>query len=115
MDTILISDLEVHFRVGVTESERARPQRLLVSVEMDLDVRRATSSDDLAETIDYEAVCARLRSFGDGVHWSLIETLAEEAAAVILEEFRPRRVTVEVKKFVIPQTRHVAVRITRPR
>jgi len=31
-----------------------------------------------------------------------------------LTEFGPDTVSVEVKKFVIPQARHVAVRLTRP-
>ena len=87
MDTIVISDLEVFYRVGVTEAERAQPQRLLLSVELALDFKKASSSDDLAETIDYDALCQKLRQFGDGVHWSLIETLAVEVAAMILEGF----------------------------
>ncbi len=33
---------------------------------------------------------------------------------MILCEFKPSRVTVEVKKFVIPQASHVSVRVTRP-
>ena len=39
--------------------------------------------------------------------------VAVDLAQVLLEEFRPRSVTVEVKKFVIPQARHVSVRVTR--
>jgi dihydroneopterin aldolase len=113
MDTIHISDLEVHYQVGVTEEERARPQRLLVSVEMQHDFTRAAAGDNLAETVDYYAVCQRLLQFGVGCHWQLIETLAAEIAAMVLDEFAPRAVTVEVKKFVIPQARWVAVRLTR--
>jgi dihydroneopterin aldolase len=47
------------------------------------------------------------------VHWKLIETLAVDIAQMILEEFGPRSVAVEVKKFIIPQARHVSVRVTR--
>lgn len=112
-DTIRISDLEVFFQVGVTEQERARPQRLLVTVEMQHDLSGAAHRDNLADTIDYAAVTERILHFGHGCHWELIETLAEEIAAMILEEFAPRVVSVEVKKFVIPQAAHVAVRLTR--
>lgn len=48
----------------------------------------------------------RLLHFGNGCHWELIETLATEFATMVLEESRPHRVTVEVKKFIIPQARH---------
>lgn len=114
MDTIIITDLEVSYCVGVPDEERSKPQRLLLSVEMEHDFRAAAAEDELGDTIDYYSVCQRLKSFGDGVHWKLIETLAVDLAQMILEDFKPRRVTVEVKKFIIPEARHVAARVTRP-
>ena len=115
MDTITISDLEVFYCVGVPDEERAQPQRLLLTVEMQHDFSGAASEDELAGTIDYFAVSQRLLSFGDGVHWKLIETLAVDIAQMIIEDFRPLALTVEVKKFVLPQAKHVAVRLTRNR
>jgi FolB domain-containing protein len=113
MDTITICDLEVFYCVGVPDEERAKPQRLLLTVEMEHDFRAAAIEDELADTIDYHAVTQRLRAFGDGVHWHLIETLAVDIAQMILEEFGPRVVTVEAKKFILPETRHVSARVTR--
>lgn len=114
MDTITVSDLEVFFQVGVTAEERAQPQRLLLTVELSHDCRAAGSSDNLAETIDYFAVTQKLLRFGNDCHWELIETLASDIAAMILEEFKPQSVLVEVKKFIIPQARFVSVRLRRP-
>jgi 7,8-dihydroneopterin aldolase/epimerase/oxygenase len=114
MDSIIISDLEVFYQVGVTEEERARPQRLLLSLELAHDFKAAAASDNLSETIDYYAIAQRLLRFGEGCHWELIETLASDIAAMILDEFRPRSITLEVKKFALPQAHHVAVKLTRP-
>ena len=115
MDKIIIADLEVFCQVGVTAEERARPQRLLLTVEMGHNFTAAANSDNLAETIDYHAVTQRLLRFGEGCHWELIETLASDIAAMVLEDFSPSSVTVEVKKFVIPQARYVSVQLTRTR
>jgi FolB domain-containing protein len=115
MDKITLSELEVYWHVGVTDEERANPQRLLVTVELGLDLSVAASSDNLARTIDYAAVSQKVLSFGDGGHWELIEALAGDIAAMVLEEFSPLSVTVEVKKFVIARARYVSVRITRTR
>ena len=115
MDKITISDLEVQLHVGVTEAERAAPQRLLITVEMTHDCKAAAQSGNLAETIDYHAVSQRVLQFGNGCHWELIETLASDIAADILDDFKPRTVMVEVKKFVIPQARYVSVALTRSR
>ncbi len=114
MDTITISDLEVFYCVGVPDAERAQPQRLLLTVEMTHDFHSAAAEDELGATIDYYSVCQQLKSFGEGVHWKLIETLAVDIAQMILEDFKPRTVTVEVKKFIIPEAQYVAVRVTRP-
>ncbi|MBI5775420.1 MAG: dihydroneopterin aldolase [Verrucomicrobia bacterium] len=115
MDTIVIRDLEVFCRVGVPDAERAQPQRLLLTLEMEHDFARAAAADDLRATIDYFAVSQRLLRFGEGRSWRLIEKLAEDIAAVVLKEFSPSAITVEVKKFVIPQAAHVAVRLRRQR
>ena len=113
MDKIRITDLEVFYQVGITEQERAKPQRLLLSIEMEHDFTSAISRDDLAETIDYHAIAQRLLRFGSDCHWQLIETLAADIAAMILEDFKPRSISVEVKKFPIPQAAHVSVRVAR--
>jgi dihydroneopterin aldolase len=114
MDKIIIADLEVFYRVGVPDAERSNPQRLLLTVEMGRDVSSAADSDDLAGTIDYHAVAQALLRFGEGRSWRLIEKLASDIAAMVLAEFRPASVTVEVKKFIIAEAGHVAVQVTRP-
>lgn len=112
-DLILLRDLEVRYRVGVPDEERQQPQRLLLTVEMERDFSAAAASDDLAATIDYFAVAQRLLKFGEERSWRLIEKLAADIAEMILNEFQPASVTVEVQKFIIPQARYVAVKTTR--
>jgi 7,8-dihydroneopterin aldolase/epimerase/oxygenase len=114
MSKISIADLEVYYRVGVPEAERAMPQRLLLTVEMDFDFSAAAKSDDIGDTIDYFAVSQRLLKFGDGREWKLIEKLAADIVDLVLAEFKPSSVTVEAKKFPIPQARHVSVKLQRP-
>ena len=113
MDKIIISDLEVLYRIGVPDAERAKPQRLLISVEMTLDFAAAATAEDLTKTIDYDAVTRRLLGFGEGRSWKLIERLAADIAKMILVEFAPDTISVEVKKFVVPEARYVAVQLTR--
>jgi dihydroneopterin aldolase len=110
---IFIVDLEVFYRVGVPDAERAQPQRLLLTVEMEADFTTAAKSDSIADTIDYFAVTQRLLKFGEDREWKLIERLAADIADAILSEFKPRTVGVAVKKFVLPQARHVSVQITK--
>jgi dihydroneopterin aldolase len=106
---ISVVDLEVFYRVGVPDEERAQTQRLLLTIEMQFDFSAAAKTDSIADTIDYFAVSQRLLKFGDGQSWKLIEKLAADLREMILSEFKPQDVSVEIKKFPIPQARYVSV------
>jgi len=113
MSHISIVDLEVFYRVGVSDAERAQPQRLFLTIEIESDFSAAAKTDAITDTIDYFAVTQRLLKFGDGKSWKLIEKLAADIADMILAGFKPQSVSVEVKKFVIPQARYVSVAVTK--
>jgi dihydroneopterin aldolase len=110
---ISVIDLEVFYRVGVPEAERVKPQRLLLTVEMMFDFSAAAMSDDIRDTIDYFAVSQRLLKFGEARSWKLIEKLTADIADMILSEFKPQSVTVEVKKFPISQAKYASVSLTK--
>jgi FolB domain-containing protein len=113
MAKITIADLEVHYCVGVSNEERAKPQRLLLTVEMQLDISAAAVSDRVEKSINYQSVADELLKFGEGRSWKLLEKLVTNIADRILSEYKPQAVLVEVKKFVIPQARYVAVSLTK--
>jgi dihydroneopterin aldolase len=113
MSRISIIDLEVFCRIGVSDEERAKPQRLLVTVDMEYDFTSAAVSDRIGRTIDCFAVSQRLMKFGERQGWRITESLATEMAEKILAEFRPQSVTVEVKKFPIPKASYVSVTVTK--
>ena len=115
MSRISIVDLEVQFCVGVSDAERAKPQRLLLTIEMDLNFMAAANSDRLERSINYQNVVDDLLKFGEGRHWKLIEKLAWNIADSILIRYKPDSVVVEVKKFVIPQARYVGVSVAKSR
>jgi 7,8-dihydroneopterin aldolase/epimerase/oxygenase len=115
MSRITIVDLEVFYRVGVTDEERAKPQRLLLTVDMNHDFSIAAVSDRIEKTINYQTVADQLLRFGDNRSWKLIEKLATNIAEMVLNEHGPQAVMVEVKKFSVPQARHISVSLTRAR
>jgi FolB domain-containing protein len=115
MAKITIVDLEVFYRVGVPDEERAKPQRLLVTVEMSLDFTSAIASDRVERTINYQTVVDELSQFGEGRSWKLIEKLASNIADLVLAKYTPDAVMVEVKKFSIPQAGFVSVSLGKAR
>jgi phosphoglycolate phosphatase len=112
-DEIRIEALELMARVGVPDLERAEPQRITVSITLQPPQQFGSLDDDLARTIDYALVCEDLGRFVAGRQDKLIETLAHEMAEHLLWRFGLVRVEVELRKFVLPETRYVAVRVVR--
>ena len=115
MSKITIVDLEVFYCVGITDEERAQPQRLLVTVDMSFDFSSAAISDRIEKTINYHTVAHTLLKFGENRSWKLIERLVSNMADMVMAEFKPQAVFIEIKKFAIPEARHVAVSVTRTR
>jgi FolB domain-containing protein len=115
MSRISIVDLEVQFCVGVSDAERAKPQRLLLTVEINLDFTAAATSDRVERSINYQNVVDDLLKFGVGRNWRLLEKLATNIGDAILLRYKPDSVLVEVKKFVVPQARYVSVTVMKTR
>lgn len=112
-DKIIIEDLEVRSRIGVTAAERRKAQRLLITIEIIKPLAAAGKTDDLRKTIDYDAVARRVRALAGKGERNLIERLAEEIASLVRKTFGGRDVAVTVKKFVVTKTRFVAVCVER--
>jgi dihydroneopterin aldolase len=114
-DSITLSGLKITSWIGVPAEERAHPQSLEATVEM-IPVRGLGGLGDLIEhTIDYAIVASQIQEVAVTQKRRLIETLAEEIADVLLASHPLHRVTVEVRKFILPHCGHVAVRISKGR
>lgn len=114
-DAIHIEQLEVFARIGVPDDERSRPQRLTVSITFWPAELGRELGDDLGRTVDYAAVCAETTKFVDTRSDRLIETLADALANHLLGVFEIRRITLELRKFILPQVEFVSVTVTRDR
>ncbi len=112
-DEIHIQELEVHARLGVPVEERAQPQRLTVSLSFATREGFRGLEDELARTVDYAAVCVEIQRFAQHRTVKLIETLADELAAHLLATFPIARLRLEIRKFILPNTRYVAVSVVR--
>jgi len=113
-DAIRINGLEVQARIGVPDEERAQPQKLVLDVVLESDLRGL--GDDISRTTDYASVAEWLREECARRKVRLVETLAEELASGILERFpRIDAVMLQIRKFILPATRDISVRIRRTR
>ena len=113
MDKILIKGLVCRARVGVPEWERRKRQKILIDLQLSVDLRKAGRSDRVEHTVDYAAVAREVKRWVEGRPFILVEAIAESAAGLVLKRFHVKEVTLRVRKFSVPGTRSVGVAITR--
>lgn len=114
-DHIRIKGLRLVTTVGVPEEERARPQSVAVNLSITLAKSFKGFHDSLDETLDYYRVSERLREVAAEGERRLIETLAEDLAAAVVDFDGVCAVTLEVEKFILADCGSVSVEITRAR
>lgn len=87
MDTVYIHELRIETIIGIYDWERERRQTVSLDLEMGTDIRPAAASEDIALALDYHAVAMRLISFIEGSEFLLLESMAENLAALVMREF----------------------------
>jgi FolB domain-containing protein len=114
-DLIRIEQIEVLAHIGVPDDERSQPQRLTISIAFWPNKSGAELNDDIARAVNYAAVCAEVRKFVGERRDKLIETLADKLAFHLLQVFGIRRITIELRKYILPDVEFVSVTVTRER
>ena len=110
-----IQGLALECRLGVLEEERAKARTIWMNLELAIDASKVAERDDVREAIDYAALVASVKQLVEGKSYHLMETLAEDVAALILRRFQTPEVEVKVKKRALPGIDSAAVDITRQR
>jgi dihydroneopterin aldolase len=95
-DKVFVSGLELYCIIGIKPWEREVLQKVRIDLEMEADCRPAGRSDTVTDALDYRAVAKRVQSLVEGSSYQLVEALAENIAAVVLEEF-PAAASVKVR------------------
>jgi (5-formylfuran-3-yl)methyl phosphate synthase len=96
-DRIFVRDFKLPVRIGAYAHERNSPQ--CVRFDVDVDVFRAEHvPEDMRDVVSYDLITDSIRMIVAQEHISLVETLVERIAALILLHPRVRNVTVRAEK-----------------
>ena len=104
MDTIFIHELCVETTIGVHPWERESRRTLLVDLELAADIRPAAATDQLDRTLDYQAIAQRIRELAAASSCQLLETLAEQIAERLLQEFATPWLLLMLRKPGVPSS-----------
>jgi dihydroneopterin aldolase len=108
MDKIFLNELKIDTIIGIYDWERHTKQTLSFDLEMDWDIAKAAASDDIADTLDYGEVANAVVQFVENNHYQLIERLAEDVAALLLEQFPIPKLKLTLSKPVALHGQNIA-------
>jgi len=101
-DHVRLNDVVFFAHLGVSEAEREVGQRLHIDVDLTVDLDQASRTDDLHDTVNYEAVFREVSRVVDGSRHRLLESLAGSLARSLLDGFPAQEVRVRVRKPNVP-------------
>lgn len=114
MDIVYIRSLQVETVIGIYDWEREIRQVVVLDLEMGTDIRQAALTEDIESTLNYKSVCDRLIEFISSSEFLLVETMAEEIAALVMQEFNVPWIKLSLgKPAAIPEAASVGVIIER--
>ena len=110
-------DLEITCHLGVPPEERAQPQKILCTAVFPVpNLKKAAETDNLEHTVNYYDLSQLLKKTAKQKERKLIETLAADLSQAALAAFPLPWIDLELKKFILPDTRHISfqARFLRP-
>lgn len=112
-----LKNLQVDCIVGIYEHERRTRQAVIMDIALDYDFAAAASSDAIGDAVDYDGVARGVTELVQRRAFQLIETMAEETAAMLLASLRQvRTVRLEIRKpAAVPAAECSFVRVERTR
>lgn len=84
-DKIIVEALLAYGRHGWRRHLEKYPQPFHINAELFLDLTKVAASDDLADTIDYAAVCEVIKKLVENESFAMIERLADQIARKLLD------------------------------
>lgn len=115
---VFLDDIEVFVPVGLHPWERhpERPNRILVSIELEGDWPLAHARADGKRYIDYDRLRSFVLAWQGRPHVDLLETLLEELVEAAFDDPNVDRCRVSVAKpDIFPETAQAGVEFTRTR
>lgn len=113
-DKIFIDSLEIYFNIGLSNEERAFPQKLKFSLECEIE--KLSKGVKLEDTICYDTLAREVTSVAKSKDWVLLEDLVFAIFESAFSKFNNlKTLNIKIDKFVVPNTKSCGIEFKRSR
>lgn len=114
MNQIHIEQLKVNASIGCEPFEKHITQPLFINIDFEIDIEKASKTDDINDTINYAKLCQFVTETATCKHYNLIETLAQSLADALEKTFALTTLQLRIAKpTAIKDAKTVAVSLRR--
>ena len=98
MSTIRITDLKLKAIIGINAWERTTKQVVIINLSLDFNSTKAAQSDNIKDTVDYNALKKAIIELVERSKFQLLEKLVENVLDLIMEDQKVLQATVRIDK-----------------
>ena len=113
---VLIKELILNLRLGYYEFEKAKPQKVKFSLEVDYRDKKPTNDKDLKSIVNYDKLVKLIKKLVKNKHYNFLETLAEDIFDELFKDIRIDKITLQIEKLeIIKDCSSVGIQISKKR
>ena len=113
---VLIKELILNLRLGYYDFEKAEPQKVKFSLEVDYRDKKPTNDKDLKSIVNYDKLVKLIKKLVKNKHYNFLETLAEDVFDELFKDIRIDKITLQIEKLeIIKDCSSVGIQISKKR
>ena len=113
---ILINELILDLKLGYYDFEKAKPQKVKFSLEIDYEDKKPTSDKDIKSIVNYGQVVKLIKKLTKNKHYNFLETLAEDVFDILFKDKRIGKIMLRIVKLeILKDCSSVGIQITKKR
>ena len=113
---VLIKELILNLRLGYYDFEKAKPQKVKFSLEVDYRDKKPTNDKDLKSIVNYNKLVKLIKKLVKNKHYNFLETLAEDVFDELFKDKRIDKITLQIEKLeIMKDCSSVGIQISKKR
>ena len=113
---ILIKELILNLRLGYYDFEKAKPQKVKFSLEVNYREKKPTNDKDLKSIVNYDKLVKLIKKLVKNKHYNFLETLAEDVFDELFKDIRIDKINLQIEKLeIIKDCSSVGIQISKKR
>ena len=113
---VLIKELIFNLRLGYYYFQKAKPQKVKFSLEVDYRDKKPTNDKDLKSIVNYDKLVKLIKKLVKNKHYNFLETLAEDVFDELFKDIRIDKITLQIEKLeIIKDCSSVGIQISKKR